>query len=82
MSSPIFINLILDEFQGTIKRALPRFNSEINQEWISDKSRYSCDGLLKQRLDVPYIKKNNKLHKSTWNEAISLLVEKIKIIDD
>ena len=36
--------------------------------------------LLKQRLDVPYIKKNNKLQKSSWDEAISLLVEKIKSI--
>ena len=36
-------------------------NNDINEEWISDKTRYSCDGLLKQRLDVPYIKRNNKL---------------------
>ena len=36
------------------------------------KQDYSCDGLLKQRLDVPYIKKDNKLQKSSWDDAISL----------
>ncbi len=72
-------NIRVDTYNWEVKRILPRLNNDINEEWISDKSRYSCDGLLKQRLDVPYVKKNNKLHKSTWNEAISLLVEKIKI---
>ena len=63
------------------KRILPRLNNDINEEWISDKTRYSCDGLLKQRLDVPYIKKDNKLQKSTWEEAITILVEKIKSLN-
>ena len=63
------------------KRILPRLNEDINEEWISDKTRYSCDGLLKQRLDVPYIKKNNKLQKSTWDEALLLLLNKIKSIE-
>jgi len=49
-----------------------------SEEWISDKTRYACDGLLKQRLDVPYIKKGNKLVKSTWDEAIELISNKIK----
>ena len=60
------------------KRILPRLNNEINEEWISDKTRYSCDGLLKQRLDTPYIKKNNKLVKCSWDEAIKLVAEKIQ----
>ena len=60
------------------KRILPRLNNDINEEWISDKTRYSCDGLLKQRLDVPYIKKDNKLQKIFMDEAIELLVNKIK----
>ncbi len=70
-------NIRVDTYNWEVKRILPRLNNEINEEWISDKTRYSCDGLLKQRLDVPYIKKNNKLQKSTWDEAINLLVEKI-----
>jgi len=71
-------NIRVDTYNWEVKRILPRLNNDINEEWISDKSRYSCDGLLKQRLDVPYIKKNNKLQKSSWDEAIELLVNKIK----
>ena len=70
-------NIRVDTYNWEVKRILPRLNNDINEEWISDKTRYSCDGLLKQRLDVPYIKINNKLQKSTWDEAISLLVDKI-----
>jgi NADH-quinone oxidoreductase subunit G len=71
-------NIRVDTYNWEVKRILPRLNNEINEEWISDKTRYSCDGLLKQRLDVPYIKKQNKLQKSSWDEAIALLVEKIQ----
>ncbi len=71
-------NIRVDTYNWEVKRILPRLNNDINEEWISDKTRYSCDGLLKQRLDVPYIKTNNKLQKSTWDEAISLLANKIK----
>ena len=74
-------NIRVDTYNWEVKRILPRLNNHINEEWISDKTRYSCDGLLKQRLDVPYIKKNNKLQKSNWNEAISLLVDKINSVD-
>ena len=73
-------NIRVDTYNWEVKRILPRLNNEINEEWISDKTRYSCDGLLKQRLDVPYIKKQNKLQKSSWDEAIALLVEKIQSI--
>ena len=71
-------NIRVDTYNWEVKRILPRLNNEINEEWISDKTRYSCDGLLKQRLDIPYIKKNNKLYKSSWNEAIDLIVKKIQ----
>ena len=71
-------NIRVDTYNWEVKRILPRLNNEINEEWISDKTRYSCDGLLKQRLDVPYIKKENKLQKSSWEEAIALLAEKIQ----
>jgi NADH-quinone oxidoreductase subunit G len=73
-------NIRVDTYNWEVKRILPRLNNEINEEWISDKTRYSCDGLLKQRLDVPYIKKNNKLQKSTWDEAINILIDKINSI--
>ena len=73
-------NIRVDTYNWEVKRILPRLNNEINEEWISDKTRYSCDGLLKQRLDVPYIKKNNRLQKSSWDEAIELILNKIKSI--
>jgi len=73
-------NIRVDTYGWEVKRVLPRLNNEINEEWISDKTRYACDGLLKQRLDTPYIKKNNKLVKSTWDDAIELISNKIKLI--
>ena len=74
-------NIRVDTYNWEVKRILPRLNNDINEEWISDKTRYSCDGLLKQRLDTPYIKKDNKLQKSTWDEAIDLISNKIKSIN-
>ncbi|MEC7143373.1 MAG: NADH-quinone oxidoreductase subunit NuoG [Pseudomonadota bacterium] len=74
-------NIRVDTYNWEVKRILPRLNNDINEEWISDKTRYSCDGLIKQRLDTPYIKKNNKLQKSSWDEAISILIEKINTIN-
>ncbi len=71
----------VDTYNWEVKRILPRLNNDINEEWISDKTRYSCDGLLKQRLDVPYIKKNNKLQKSNWDEAINLIIKKTQEIN-
>ncbi len=73
-------NIRVDTYNWEVKRILPRLNNEINEEWISDKTRYSCDGLLKQRIDVPYIKKDNKLQKSTWDEAINIVSNKIQSI--
>ncbi len=74
-------NIRVDTYNWEVKRILPRLNNDINEEWISDKTRYSCDGLLKQRLDVPYIKKDNKLQKSSWDEAITILASKFKSIN-
>ena len=52
------LDLILESiaYGWEVKRVLPRINEEINEEWISDKTRYACDGLLKQRIDTPYIR--------------------------
>ena len=75
-------NIRVDTYNWEVKRILPRLNNDINEEWISDKTRYSCDGLLKQRLDVPYIKRVIKnCQRSSWDEAISTLVNKIKSIN-
>ena len=70
-------NIRVDTYGWEVKRILPRLNEDINEEWISDKTRYSCDGLLKQRLDTPYIKKDNKLIKSSWDEAFDVIIKKL-----
>ena len=72
-------NIRVDTYGWEVKRVLPRVNEDINEEWISDKTRYACDGLLKQRLDTPYIRKNGKLEKASWDEATKLLIKKLKI---
>ena len=71
-------NIRVDTYGWEVKRILPRVNEDINEEWISDKTRYACDGLLKQRLDVPYIRENGRLVKSSWEKTLNLLVKKIK----
>ena len=72
-------NIRVDTYGWEVKRILPRLNNEINEEWISDKTRYSCDGILKQRLDIPYIKKDNgKLVKSNWDEVVEYNIRKNK----
>ncbi|QKX01907.1 NADH-quinone oxidoreductase subunit G [Wolbachia endosymbiont of Cruorifilaria tuberocauda] len=61
-----------------IMRVLPRLSEEINEEWISDKTRFAYDGLKVQRLDQPYIKKDGKLVSADWNEALTLAAKKLK----
>ncbi|MDC3143772.1 NADH-quinone oxidoreductase subunit NuoG [Pelagibacteraceae bacterium] len=63
-------NIRVDTYGWKVKRVLPRLNEDINEEWISDKTRYACDGLLTQRLDEPYIKENGKLGKVEWSDAL------------
>ena len=53
-----------------VLRVLPRTNDEINEEWISDKTRYACDGLARQRLDRPMIREGGQLRPATWAEAL------------
>jgi NADH-quinone oxidoreductase subunit G len=64
-------NIRLDSRGPAVLRALPRVNEEINEEWISDKTRYAVDGLGRQRLDAPYVRKNGKLVPAGWDEALS-----------
>jgi NADH-quinone oxidoreductase subunit G len=71
-------NIRVDTYGWEVKRVLPIINEDINEEWISDKTRYSCDGLLNQRLDTPYIKYNNKFEKASWNEVYKIIKSKIE----
>ncbi len=75
-------NIRVDTYDWEVKRVLPIINEDINEEWISDKTRYACDGLLNQRIDVPYIKYNNKFEKASWDEVYSIIKSKIKNTDN
>ena len=71
-------NIRVDTYGWEVKRVLPRINEDINEEWISDKTRYACDGLSKQRLDTPYIREDGRLKKASWDTAFNIIMEKIK----
>ncbi len=75
-------NIRVDTYGWEVKRILPKINEDINEEWISDKTRYACDGLLNQRLDTPFVKyKNGKFEKASWNEVYNIIKGKIKNTD-
>src|SRR5262245_51310243 len=63
-------NIRIDARGDAVLRVLPRVIDEINEEWISDKTRYAEDGLSRQRLDRPYVRRNGKLQPATWDEAL------------
>ena len=61
-----------------VMRILPRVNEDVNEEWISDKTRHIIDGLRTQRLDQPYIRDNGKLRPASWSEAFAAIKGKLK----
>jgi NADH-quinone oxidoreductase subunit G len=64
-----------------VLRVLPRTHEDVNEEWIADKSRHAVDGLMRQRLDQPYVRKNGKLTPATWLEALAAIAAKVKGLD-
>ncbi len=71
-------NIRIDTRGEAVLRILPRLNEEVNEEWLGDKSRHACDGLKAQRLDRPYVRKDGKLVEASWDEALTLVAEKLK----
>src|SRR5690348_6273015 len=61
-----------------VMRILPRTNDDVNEEWISDKTRHVVDGLRTQRLDQPYIRENGRLRPASWREAFAAIAAKVK----
>jgi len=74
-------NIRIDSRGTEVMRILPRLNEDINEEWISDKTRYACDGLKVQRIDRPYVKKNNRLVISNWNEVLQEVAVRLRGIN-
>jgi NADH-quinone oxidoreductase subunit G len=71
-------NIRVDTRGSEVMRILPRINEDVNEEWISDKTRFVWDGLKTQRLDRPYVRENGKLREASWDEAFATVVSKLK----
>jgi NADH-quinone oxidoreductase subunit G len=61
-----------------VMRILPRINEDVNEEWISDKTRHVVDGLRSQRLDEPFVRENGRLVPASWPLAFEAIVAKMK----
>ncbi len=71
-------NIRVDTKGREVMRILPRNHDGVNEEWISDKTRFVWDGLRRQRLDTPYIRENGKLRKASWPEALAAAAAAMK----
>jgi NADH-quinone oxidoreductase subunit G len=70
-------NIRVDARGRAVMRVLPRLNEDVNEEWISDKTRFANDGLRRQRLDQPYVRRNGRLEPATWDEAFSTIARRL-----
>ena len=70
-------NIRIDTKGNKVMRVLPRNNDEINEEWISDKTRFFWDGLSLQRIDKPYLRENGKFRQVSWKKAIDVASDKL-----
>ena len=72
-------NIRIDARGSQVMRVLPRLNEDINEEWISDKTRYAIDGLRRQRLDTPYLRdEDGRLRPVSWDKAFAAIAAKMK----
>ncbi|PZP52904.1 MAG: NADH-quinone oxidoreductase subunit G, partial [Micavibrio aeruginosavorus] len=70
-------NIRVDVRGNEVMRVLPRLHEGVNEEWISDKTRFAYDGLKAQRLDQPYVRENGKLRPASWEEAFAVTAAKL-----
>ena len=71
-------NIRVDSRGREVLRIVPRVNEDVNEEWISDKTRFIWDGLKSRRLDRPYVRKNGKLVECSWDDAFAAIAKKVK----
>src|SRR5436309_86383 len=71
-------NIRIDTRGAQVLRVLPRLNEEVNEEWISDKTRFAHDGLIHRRLDRPWVRRGGRLVEAEWHEAIELVADRLK----
>jgi NADH-quinone oxidoreductase subunit G len=73
-------NIRIDARDAAVLRVLPRLHEDINEEWISDKTRFAVDGLKRNRLDRPYVRRDGKLHEVDWHEAFAVIGERVNAV--
>ncbi|MBV9829938.1 MAG: NADH-quinone oxidoreductase subunit G [Alphaproteobacteria bacterium] len=73
-------NIRIDSRGAQVLRVLPRLNEEINEEWISDKTRFAHDGLTQRRLDRPWIRRGGRLVAADWREALDLIADRLRTV--
>jgi NADH-quinone oxidoreductase subunit G len=71
-------NIRVDSRGREVMRILPVLNEDVNEEWISDKTRFACDGLARQRLDRPYVKVDGKLKPASWHDAFDAIGGRVR----
>jgi NADH-quinone oxidoreductase subunit G len=71
-------NIRVDSRGPQVLRVLPRLNEAVNEEWISDKTRFAVDGLVRRRLDRPYIRRDDRLREADWRDALDLVADRLK----
>ena len=71
-------NIRFDVRQRQVMRILPRINEDVNEEWISDKTRHHVDALVRNRLDRPWVREKGKLREASWQEALGIFADKLK----
>jgi NADH-quinone oxidoreductase subunit G len=71
-------NIRLDVRQRQVMRILPRINEDVNEEWISDKTRHHVDALVRNRLDRPWVREKGKLREASWKEALEIFARRLK----
>jgi NADH-quinone oxidoreductase subunit G len=71
-------NIRVDAKGREVMRILPRNNDGVNEEWLADRSRFIWDGLKRQRLDRPFVRKDGRLQPATWAEAFGAVAEAVQ----
>jgi len=71
-------NIRLDVRQRQVMRILPRINEDVNEEWISDKTRHHVDALVRNRLDRPWVREKGRLREASWKEALDIFAKRLK----
>jgi NADH-quinone oxidoreductase subunit G len=71
-------NIRIDHRFREVMRALPRLNEDVNEEWAHDKTRHCVDGLVRNRLDRPWVRRDGKLQPASWDEAFAAIAERLE----